>query len=73
MDTRELAHRTATGIDVTLVWRAADDRLAVVVFDSQSGDCLEVAVEEGDDALDVFHHPFAYAAFRSATLDPLRL
>jgi hypothetical protein len=73
MDTRELAHRTANGIDVTLLWRSALDKLAVIVFDSRSGDCLEVPVEEGDDALDVFHHPFAYAAFRGATLAPLRL
>ena len=73
MERRELAHRSSNGIDVTLLWNPGDASLAVLVFDTRNDDCLEVPVEEGDDALDVFHHPFAYAAYRGATLEPVRL
>ncbi len=57
---RELDHRHANGIDVTLSWSPSDDRLFVTVFDD-SGDAFELAVE-AHEALDVFSHPYAYAA-----------
>ena len=69
MERRELAHRSANGIDVTLLWHPEEDSLAVLVFDTRDGECLEVPVEEGDDALDVFNHPFAYAASRGLTVE----
>jgi hypothetical protein len=57
---RELDHRHANGIDVTLSWSPSDDRLFVTVLDD-SGDAFELAVE-AHEALDVFSHPYAYAA-----------
>lgn len=61
MRTRELLVREANGIEVALVWRQAADTLAVVVTDERLDASFEV-VAPRDRALDVFHHPFAYAA-----------
>jgi hypothetical protein len=66
---RELAHRRANGIDVTLWWNPADDALAVTVID-EAGDSFELVVD-AHEAIDVFEHPYAHAAFRGVhtTLD----
>ena len=61
---RELAHRSNNGIDVRLVWSPDDDTLAVTVADS-GGESFELVVDPAE-ALDVFEHPYAYAAFRGA-------
>jgi hypothetical protein len=58
----ELAQRSSNGIDVYLLWSPGDDSLAVAVFDD-AGDSFELVVEP-HEALEVFHHPYAYAAFR---------
>jgi hypothetical protein len=63
---RELAHRRNDGLDVRLLWDSATDRVSVALHDSKNGDGFEVEVRPGERALDVFHHPFAYAAFREA-------
>ncbi len=63
---RELDHRHANGIDVTLSWSPSEDRLFVTVLDD-AGDAFELAVE-AHEALEVFSHPFAYAARREAQL-----
>jgi hypothetical protein len=62
-DPRELAHRSAAGLDVALLWFEATGRVAVRVVDSSSGDRFEVRVEAAD-ALSAFHHPFSYATPR---------
>lgn len=59
---RELDHRHTNGIDVTLSWSPSDDRLFVSVLDD-AGDAFELTVE-AHEALEVFNHPFAYAARR---------
>jgi hypothetical protein len=56
----ELDHRSADGIDVSLLWRRDTNRLTVAVQDSRSGECFEVHAP-AEKALDVFRHPFAYA------------
>jgi hypothetical protein len=61
---RELDHRKVDGIDVWLLWNQSADQAVVAVFDAKSGEAFEVPVRDGDRALDVFHHPFAYAAHR---------
>jgi len=61
--TTELARRANDGVEVSLVWSRADGHLAVIVSDLRSGDSFELAACP-ESALDVFHHPFAYAAFR---------
>ena len=63
---RELAHRRNDGLDIRLVWNPATDRVAVALHDAKTGEGFEVEVGPGERALDVFHHPFAYAAFRDA-------
>jgi hypothetical protein len=40
--------------------------VTVALHDAKTGDGFEVEVRAGERALDVFHHPFAYAAFRDA-------
>ena len=61
MHTHELLVREGDGIEVSLVWRRDDDAVSVVVRDDRSGTSFELEAPR-DRALDVFHHPFAYAA-----------
>jgi hypothetical protein len=60
---RELAFREADGLQVALLWHQRCF-LSVTVHDSKTGEAFELVLDEGDDALDVFYHPFAYAAYR---------
>jgi len=62
---RELDHRISDGIDVRLLWRPADDRVLVAVSDARTGEAFTLEVGSGQRALDVFHHPYAYAASRA--------
>ena len=64
---RELAFRENDGIEVTLYWNSGDGALSVFVFDERTGDAFALAVG-ADDPLDVFEHPFAYAARREPEL-----
>ena len=57
----ELHHRSADGIDVSLLWSRRSNTLTVAVADSRSGKSFELPVP-AEKALDVFEHPFAYAA-----------
>ena len=63
-DTRELAHRTADGVEVALLWHPDGDYVSVVVSDARLGETFELVLDDRDDAMDVFHHPYAYAAHR---------
>jgi len=60
--TRELDSRVNDGIHVQLLWCQRDDRLWVSVTDNKQGDRFRVDVRDRARALDVFHHPFGYAA-----------
>jgi hypothetical protein len=66
----ELDHRVADGIQVTLLWDAASDRITVRVFDEARAETFELAVPK-HLALDAFHHPYAYAARDSSLADYL--
>ena len=57
----ELHHRTADGIEISLLWSRLTNALTVAVEDSRSGVSFEVPAP-AEKALDVFEHPFAYAA-----------
>jgi hypothetical protein len=61
---RELDHRTTNRIDVWLLWRERDDRVVVAVLDENTGEGFRIEVRDGERALDVFHHPYAYAGQR---------
>ena len=57
----ELAYRENDGIAVTLFWHSRTNRLSVSVYDWRNGDWFELAAEPRN-AMDVFEHPYAYAA-----------
>ena len=55
----ELTQRVSDGIEVTLNWHGGKE-LSVHVSDVRTGLVFDVPAP-ADNALDVFHHPFAYA------------
>ena len=59
---RELDSRVSDGIEVRLLWREQDDRVLVAVRDGRTGEAFSLEVADDQRALDVFHHPYAYAA-----------
>ncbi len=61
----ELAHRTSNGLDITLLWSRRSGRLMIAVSDIVTGDSFSLDAPR-DRALDVYNHPFAYAAPRVA-------
>jgi hypothetical protein len=60
----ELSSRSGNGVDVALLWRRCDNAAFVAVIDHRTGEEFFLGVNEDDDALDMFHHPFAYASQR---------
>jgi hypothetical protein len=65
---KEIAHRTSDGIEVVLFWRQGDALLTVAVADERTGAYFEFDIE-APQALDAFHHPYSYAAFRGLPYD----
>jgi hypothetical protein len=65
---RELHSRVNDGIHVRLLWAEHDDRVVVAVDDATTGDRFGIEVKSHERALDVFHHPFAYASSRGIQL-----
>ena len=59
---RELNHRSNDGIDVWLLWDPGTDSVSVRVSDKKAGAAFEIPVKSRHRAMDVFNHPFAYAA-----------
>jgi len=64
----ELDRRQTDGIDVRLLWNDTDDQLVVAVFDAKTGDGFQLRAAP-HRALDVFHHPYAYAASEARARD----
>jgi hypothetical protein len=58
---RELDHRASDGIEVRLLWDAETKDVLVSVVE-RDGVGFEFQVP-ATDALDAFHHPYAYAAY----------
>jgi hypothetical protein len=65
---RELAHRASDGVEVVLFWKQDTDELTVCVSDERSGAYFELAADP-TKALDVFYHPYSYAAFMGVPYD----
>jgi hypothetical protein len=63
----ELDSRTQDGVEVTLLWQPDTDVVIVDVNDGRVGQRFQLIVD-AEEALDVFRHPFAYAAFRGVPL-----
>jgi hypothetical protein len=62
-DWRELALREGDGLHISLLWSKSADRVKVSVLDERKGQSFDLDVPSAD-ALNAFHHPFAYAAGR---------
>jgi hypothetical protein len=60
---RELDQRTNDRIEVRLLWRETDNAVLVSVADEKTGDQFTIEVRAGEKPLDVFNHPYAYAAW----------
>jgi hypothetical protein len=57
---KELASRESDGIAVSLRWDPETGNVSVLVEDSKLGERFVVRAEP-EQALQVFHHPYAYA------------
>jgi pterin-4a-carbinolamine dehydratase len=68
---RELDSRISDGIHVRLMWDEHDGRVTVSVTDAKTGVAFVVEVRDGDRAAEVFHHPFAFAAWRGVLTSPV--
>jgi hypothetical protein len=67
---RELAERERDGLFVTLLWDDGNGSLSVSVKDARTGEAFDLGANE-TNALDVFRHPYAYAArcqFRASAI-----
>jgi len=61
--TRELDFRSNDDLEVALHWQPETNRTSVSVFDAKTGDDFDLDVDPVE-AMDAFHHPYAYAASR---------
>ena len=66
---KELATRTSGTCEVALLWSRRTHRAAVKLEDRATGRELELAIGVDENALDVFNHPYAYAAARGVNVD----
>ena len=62
----ELARRHASGMTVRLLWNRETNVRAVSVMDVD-GTSFDLVLSPDERALDVFYHPYAYAAMRGLT------
>jgi hypothetical protein len=70
---KELDFRSNDGVEIALLWRECDKRLIVEVIDTKLADAFRLEVE-ATEAIDVFQHPYAYAAYRGVEyVEPGRL
>jgi hypothetical protein len=64
---RELDCRASQGLQVRLLWREHDDSVWVSVIDIRTRQAFRLRVGADQAPLEVFHHPFAYAACEQQT------
>jgi len=60
---QELDSRENDGITVSLLWSPPTNELTVHVYDASVGAGFDLAASPAE-AVEIFHHPFAYAAAR---------
>jgi hypothetical protein len=63
---RELALRRSGTVEVVLLWHPERRRVGLSVFDLATGEGFRLDVAPAD-AIDAFHHPYAYAARRASS------
>jgi hypothetical protein len=66
-DLVDIAARRAGGIEVALIWNRDEESLVVFAYDSTTSEEVAIAVT-GDEASEVYLHPFAYAHRSSQAL-----
>jgi hypothetical protein len=59
-----LASRENAGIHVSLLWDPDAHAVAVLVRDAGTDDQFELVVEPEANPIDLYEHPYAYAAWR---------
>ena len=57
----DLAMRKSGSIAVALVWDRRDETLRVIAYDGSTDEEIVIQVS-GDEAADVYQHPFAHTA-----------
>jgi len=70
--TRELAQRLSGTVEVRLLWHPEIDRVELSVRDLATGAGFHIEVAP-DNAIDAFHHPYAYAARREDSYRAVRV
>jgi hypothetical protein len=66
----ELDSRVSDAIRVQLLWDQGADRITVAVDDAKTGEAFTIDVRDYERPLDVFHHPYAYAAVHGIETHP---
>lgn len=64
----DLASRRAGGIEVALIWNRKERTLVVFAHDDRTDEEVAIPVS-GEEASEVYRHPFAYA-HRSVAVGP---
>jgi hypothetical protein len=57
---KELARRDAGGSHVALLWSRRRHRAAVVIEDDSTGELVQLDIQERDNPLELYQHPYAY-------------
>ena len=60
---RELETRAGDGLEISLHWSKAADRVRITFVDQRFDESFDIEVD-GADALCAFEHPFAFATSR---------
>jgi hypothetical protein len=63
---RELAQRMSGAEEILLLWHPELDQVEVSVRDLVTGTGFQIDVAPAN-AIDAFHHPYAYSAVRTTT------
>ena len=59
-----LASRHSGTTEIALLWSKRRHRAAVAVDDQATGEHFELEINPGDNPLDLYYHPYPYAASR---------
>jgi hypothetical protein len=60
----ELARRDNAGSHIALLWSRRWHRAAVVVEEDATGELVQLDIEEEDNPLELYQHPYAYLTTR---------
>jgi hypothetical protein len=69
---KELARRDAAGRHVALLWSRRRHRAAVVLEDDSTGELVQLDIQERDNPLELYEHPYAYLASRGHPGKPFK-